>query len=309
MSEHEAVATATKGKRKRRVVRKRVDPWERRRTVDALLRLWDHRAVKIAVQFLAVVIAVAAIVLIAKLQTDAEARLARGEGAVPLQGATLIELRDGTHTVILQTDGRIDGLENLPLADQQTIRGVLAAQRIDAPAVLRPLLERRAAVLAATDPSAMSVIISPAWTVIGSDQPTFRWSTVPGAAQYRVRVYDEASSEVTASPVVRVTNWRPPRPLARDKTYLWRVTALGPAPANAESLTTPEARFLLVGVAEARRVDQLRLLYQARRLTLGVLYAGAGFRQEAEAELQALLNANPSAQAAQKLLRSVQDWQ
>jgi hypothetical protein len=71
----------------------------------------------------------------------------------------------------------------------------------------------------------------------------------------------------------------------------------------------PEAKFKVLEQAKAAELERARRQFAGSRLTLGLLYAQAGLLDEAEQELQALVNANRDSSAALKLLRSVKNAQ
>jgi hypothetical protein len=100
-----------------------------------------------------------------------------------------------------------------------------------------------------------------------------------------------------------------PQPLAHGEIYAWQVTAYNP---NGETTTSPappapEARFAVIDVNDAARIDQLQQMQPQSHLALGVAYAEAGAAIEAERELEALNAENRGAEPAARLLRAIRN--
>ncbi|HKX31474.1 MAG TPA: hypothetical protein VJ302_27555, partial [Blastocatellia bacterium] len=65
------------------------------------------------------------------------------------------------------------------------------------------------------------------------------------------------------------------------------------------------ARFRILSSAQLNELERAKQLYANSRLTLGVLYARMGLRDEAAAEFRTLLNSNPGSLVLEQLLHSV----
>ena len=116
-------------------------------------------------------------------------------------------------------------------------------------------------------------------------------------------IYDDQFNPVAESPSVNGLSWRPAAPLARGRVYTWQVRAITPTgTVTAPRPPAAEARFAVIGVAEAERIASLRAEVPASRLRLAVAYAQAGMMDAAEGELQALQKMNPGSPILSALL-------
>ena len=91
-------------------------------------------------------------------------------------------------------------------------------------------------------------LLGPFGDVISETRPEFSWQPLPGAIHYSVRIVDVGLHPVQHSPSLRKTVWRPRRPLRRDRTYLWQVTATlrGGSKVVASVPSASEARVRIV---------------------------------------------------------------
>lgn len=242
-----------------------------------------------------------------------DARPAASHGAAGRARANpsvVMALDDGGGKVTLSSAGELGGLEDLPRAMRQTIRGVLVAQNIERPRVLAGIVGETSALRGEGEGAAAFRPLAPARAVINDDRPTFRWAPLAGASSYQVQVVDAQNREVASSGQLPATasEWTPGQALARGEVYTWAVIAaargeqvISPAPSE------PEMRFKVLSAAEAR---ELSLLEKGSRshLARGVFYARAGMVEEAEGEFRQLVNQNPQSAAAAGLLRAVRSW-
>jgi hypothetical protein len=146
-------------------------------------------------------------------------------------------------------------------------------------------------------------VISPLATAVVEDTPVFRWTPLEGAT-YTVSVYDDQFRAVARSASLTATEWRPEKPLARGAAYRWEVRAVhGKQVESVPPPTEPEARFVILGAEDARRLTAARANLTSQ-LALGVLYANAGALDDARRELSgAAGSSDPKDKAvAEKLL-------
>ena len=145
-------------------------------------------------------------------------------------------------------------------------------------------------------------------TVVESQQPIFRWGELDGATSYVVNVYDVDYNEVARSPSLTSTEWKMPKSISleRGKVYIWQVTALrdrneivSPKP------PAPEAKFQVLEQANLDNLQDTRAKYPEFPLVLAILYAQAGLLEDAEQELERLLDDNPQSTVVQSLLHSL----
>ena len=146
-------------------------------------------------------------------------------------------------------------------------------------------------------------VLSPVAEPVLTDAPEFHWEALDGARAYRVQVFDPDYKLVASSPELAATSWTPDRPLERGKRYAWQVTAIrGASRVTAPQPPDPEARFEVVGAAEAGAIGQARQA-PASHLVLAMRYAHAGLCRDALAEIDALQAEN----AGSPLVRQMRD--
>jgi len=219
----------------------------------------------------------------------------------------IAELNDGEGRVILDQEGKLSGVESLPPAYHQMLKGALTSQRIERSSQLAGLARSGSPLMGGDEQGNQFSVTEPVGKVLLSDRPTFRWSPLPGATGYVVEVYDEKFNPVATSPQLTNDSWAPPQPLRRGTIYSWQVKAIkdgqefkSPRP------PAPQARFRILDRARANELARARRAYASSHLALGLLYARAGLLDEAERELRALQRANPDSAVAGRLLASVQ---
>ena len=140
-------------------------------------------------------------------------------------------------------------------------------------------------------------VLEPVGTAVVSDRPLFRWSsTLP----VEVEVFDERFQPVARSGPLTAREWSPPRPLPRDRTYIWQIVSadrrLAPVP------PLPDARFRIVSAEEARAIGEAE-----SGLELASRYAGAGALDDAARELERLLARGEDGDAVRRLRERVQN--
>jgi hypothetical protein len=149
-------------------------------------------------------------------------------------------------------------------------------------------------------------LLSPVGIVVETARPTFRWRPLSGAASYNIKIYDANLQTVAQSGPLATTSWTVPKPLARGQVYGWSVSALKDgAEITSPAPPAPEAKFQTLDQAKVEEIERARRDFGDSRIVLGLLYANAGLRAEAEREFRALAQANPDSPVAQKLWRSL----
>ena len=148
---------------------------------------------------------------------------------------------------------------------------------------------------------------APVGVVVETDQPDFRWRPLSAATAYQVTVADDRQNVVAQSGSITKMEWRPDKPLSRNQIYQWQVVALkdGQELAKAPDAGGASAKFQIISRKTYEQLERARQLYPGSPLTLGVLYAQAGFLEDAEAQFQALVKTNPRSSEARKLLADV----
>jgi hypothetical protein len=178
------------------------------------------------------------------------------------------------------------GLEALPGEQQQRVRAALEAGVAQPPKYMADLGGGSDVLMG--EPSGESFrLIEPLGTVTVSDRPTLRWEPLPGAEAYTVSLSDEVLRPVAESPSVSQTAWTPAQPLPRGRVYVWQVTAhRAERSVTAPAPPAPMARFRVLDEETARILDRLARERPNSHLLLGILYAQAGVRAEAENHLK-----------------------
>lgn len=226
---------------------------------------------------------------------------APGTLAQPQAGAVI---RDGTR-VISVTDGRFSGLEALAQSDRALLEKAWADNGIGEAASLRDVVGSRGVLLGGSAAPAAGKLLEPVGKVVENQQPILRWESVPGAS-YRVSLYDSNYDEVAASGWISAAEWQVPKALRRGARYSWQ---LGVRQNGAEfTLPAPpasEARFRVLGEQEEADISRVRSQSGDSHLVLGILYARAGLLDEAENELRALQDQNPTSEKIAALLSSI----
>lgn len=218
----------------------------------------------------------------------------------------IIALDDGRRRVALDNAGNVSGLDALAPGDRLAVRQALMTGRLAASPALSDVGGRNGSLMGQSEPGVSFAILDPVGRVVRTDRPVLRWAALPGASGYTVNVYDSNYRQVATSPRLQETVWATAEPLARGQTYSWQVTAARDGEqVLAPVAPAPEARFKVLGKAEADQLDRAQARDPQAHLTLGVLYARAGLLDDAERELRALAEANPKSSVARRLLQDV----
>ena len=170
------------------------------------------------------------------------------------------------------------------------------------PPFLADLAGRPEALMGAS-PASSFRLIEPLATAVVSDRPTFRWEPLAGAERYVVSISDEALRPVAVSGPLFGASWSPEAPLARGTTYVWQVTAQrGTQAVTAPAPPAPLAKIRVLDEETARLLDQTAATHPDSHLLLGILYAQAGARSEAEGHLSNVAPTDRHIQVAQRTL-------
>jgi Putative zinc-finger len=232
--------------------------------------------------------------------------------ASPLQSSegdasrVVAQLNDGAGRVVLDTEGKLSGVESLPPAYQRMLKDTLTSQRLAKSPLLAGLNRPGSSLMGGDKQGNTFSVTEPIGKVIVSDRPTFRWSKLEGAAGYVVEVYDEKFNLAAASPQLTDNSWRPSEPLKRGAIYSWQVKAIK----DGQEFRSPrppvmQARFRILDAGKANQLAQAKRAYASSHLMLGLLYAQAGLLEEAEQEFRALQKSNPDSALVKNLLSQI----
>lgn len=165
-----------------------------------------------------------------------------------------------------------------------------------------PIMVRDGETNAYTAPPAAPKPIGPIGRIVMSATPTFNWAAVDLAEAYRVRIYDEFGNMV-AEQLTKNTRLAFSKPLARGKTYAWRV---GVRFGEEDSYTqSGPAAFYVLSAQDFDSIKNVRTRLPGSHLALGAAYESAGLYEEAANEYRLLRRANPNSKLAKTLLDGV----
>lgn len=234
------------------------------------------------------------------------------EPSVPpqLAPAMVAQLNDGNGVLSLDQEGKLSGADNLPPIYQSLLKKALTSQRIERSSQLQGLTRASSTLMGSDNKAREFAVVEPVGSVVLSNQPAFRWSTLEGATSYVVEVYDDQFKLVASSPELTNRSWTVSQSLARGKVYSWQVKAIK----DGQEVTSPrppapQAKFRVLDQAKANEIVKAKRAYASSHLTLGLLYADAGLLREAEQEFRLLRRANPDSDVARNLLRQIQSLQ
>lgn len=215
------------------------------------------------------------------------------------------QVNDGGRVLTLDQEGKLSGADDLPSSYQNLVAKALSTQRIEKSAQLQGLTRPPSSLMGTDNQNDRFVVLAPAGTVLLTDKPAFRWSTLESATGYVVEVYDDQFKLVATSPQLTDASWT--TTLARGKVYSWQVKALK----DGQEFTSPrppapQAKFRILDQAKANELARAKRTHGNSHLTLALLYADAGLIQEAEQQLRLLRRANPNSPIVRALLRSLQ---
>jgi len=223
----------------------------------------------------------------------------------PQSTTVVAQLNDGGRVLTLDQEGKLSGADDLPLAYKSLVAKALSTQRIERSPELQGLTRPPSSLMSSDNQKDQFSVLEPAGSVLLTDKPAFRWSTLDGATSYVVEIYDEQFNLVSSSPQLSNSSWTTTLP--RGKVYSWQVKAIK----DGQEITSPrppapQAKFRVIDLAKANELARAKRAYGSSHLTLALLYADAGLLKEAEQELRLLRRTNPNSALVNKLLRQVQ---
>ncbi|MDQ3687799.1 MAG: hypothetical protein M3430_19665 [Acidobacteriota bacterium] len=219
----------------------------------------------------------------------------------------IITVNNGGERVDLSDQGQITGLRGASPELRSLVAGVLESGRIETDA-LEGVASRPGVTLKGASEEAQFEVLSPAGTVVMTDQPLFRWRAVPNATGYTVTVVRRGQVQAATSGMISDNEWRPPAGILRPGViYRWGVVATlaSGGEMSAPGATAPEARFRVLEPVKAERIGRLTARHSRSPLSLGVLFAREGLVDDAERQFELLYRQNPRSSVANKLLQSV----
>ena len=242
---------------------------------------------------------------VATAQTNLPSNEKQAEQTPPREEPLLV-LNDGSGPVIVNKRGRLEGFQELPPDLRESVERALATRRLRASPALKGWPTGAGSLRSEIEKKSTFAPLDPTDVVVESDRPTFHWSTLEGAREYVVTIYDSKLRQVGSSGPVNCTEWTTPKSLARGVTYSWQVstvkdgqTVVSPKP------PLPEARFRILDQSAEAALAKLKDSVGNSHLVLGIFYWKHGLIDKAEREFQLLTKANPNSPAAADLLKSI----
>lgn len=199
-----------------------------------------------------------------------------------------------------------DEIESIPAQYRAKFQRELADGRLSFPPEINQLSNQTGRLMSGGTEEIPFALSSPVGKIIQSNRPHFRWNKLAGAEAYIVSVYDENFNKVAESPQISAATWQIDKPLARNKIYLWQVTAIrGGEEIKSPVRPAPDAKFKVLDAGKSNEIEQAKRLHGNSNLLLGILYANAGLLNEAESEFQKFLKKNPKSELTGKFLKQV----
>jgi hypothetical protein len=187
------------------------------------------------------------------------------------------------------------GLATLAPDVQARVRTVLESSTLALPPAVRDLAGTTGTLMGGGAAEAPRVL-GPLATAVVADRPTFTWTPLPGADRHTLALFDDRLQPVGMPIVVTGGTHTLAAALPRGRVYTWQITAeqagrlaIAPAP------PAPPARFLVVDAATADLLARVEREQPGSHLLLGILYAQAGVRADAERHLAAVAPDDPHA--------------
>ena len=217
----------------------------------------------------------------------------------------LIALNDAGGQVILNQQGQLEGLQELPPDLKESVERALATRQLRASPALTGWPTGAGSLRGGHQQNTFAPL-EPTDVVVETDRPTFRWRALEGAGHYVVTIFDAQLREVGSSGPVTGTEWTTPNSLARGVTFSWQISATK----DGEKIVSPkpplpEARFRILDQRAVAALAKLKEFVGSSHLALGVFYWKHGLLEKSEREFQALAKANPNSTAATELLASI----
>lgn len=226
--------------------------------------------------------------------------------AVPSHGEPLIVLNDAGGQIVVNQQGHLEGLHELPPDLRESVGRALATRRLSASPALTGWSSGAGSLRGGLENQSTFAPLEPTDMVVETDRPTFRWQALESALDYVVTIYDAKLRQVGSSGPVTGTEWTTPNALERGVIYSWQITALK----DGKRVVTPkpplpEARFRILDQPATVQLTKLKETARSSHLIMGLFYWKHGLIAESEREFQALAQANPNSAAVKELLANL----
>lgn len=223
----------------------------------------------------------------------------------------LVTIREKSGATEIKTDGTVlvKGKVPLPSHLAKLVRDFIVKGSVQptkstviAMATLDSVRMESALRSAHAEESSKPVPLSPVLTAVRSVRPTLRWTGVPNAEGYVVRVADRSDRIVWEGDVGTQTQVTlPPGALKRGRVYFWQVEAF----VEGQSLLSPIVGFWVIGEKDLSKVQAAERKYRSSVLVLASIYSAYGLYEEALAQIEQLKAMNPDNPFVKAMLQNL----
>jgi hypothetical protein len=228
--------------------------------------------------------------------------------AVPVASAPRATSTPAAATSVQTHDTQLaDELAALPSDLRASVSDAIQQGRLQLPPDVRRVHDRTVAFSQPAESNTGFSLSGPFGEATSDARPKFTWQPLAGAIGYTVAIVDQGLRPVQHSPALRATTWRPRRPLAHGRTYLWQVTATlrGGSKVVASSPSPSEATLRILPRKLTEQFAHFQRSHRDAHLVLGILYSQAGMVTEGTNELGRVPPGDPSSEVARRLLQSL----
>lgn len=218
----------------------------------------------------------------------------------------LVTLQDHGQRILIAKNGRSELLQGLPIGLRVAVINAAEKGELEIPASVKSLGGQRRPLAGGPGAAAGFSLVRPIATAVRNNGTVFQWTPRAGASRYRVLVASTQTGEVVASETTKdaKTSWQPEAPLVAGQSYQWEVEALRGEEVleRAPRPPLPEARFTVLSEESQREFEQVAKAHGGSHLVVAIAAARAGLLIEAEKELRALAQENPTSKLPEDLL-------
>jgi hypothetical protein len=223
---------------------------------------------------------------------------------------SFVRLKDGGRDLRITRSGDLDQFAHLSQPIRDAVKEAATQGRVQVPAEIAALVGRTSRLAGAAPEGGPAFrVLAPIATALRAGVPEFRWTTVPEATAYRIRVADTATGEIVMTGTIPGTQavWTPAESLKAGATYEWEIEALRGEQvlAKAPEPPQPEARFAVISDAKRLELEQIQEGARGSHLVSGVAAVQAGLLDDAVAEFDELAKENPESEIPKRLIEQI----
>jgi hypothetical protein len=213
---------------------------------------------------------------------------------VPAPPPVVAQLRDGSGTFQLDSNGVLHAPSTLDAPDQMALTEALKSRSLPLAAMPSDLAAPPGTLLGPSKPDEFSPL-APLSITVYTDRPQFRWQGLEGALTYELQIFDAEFRDVDASGKIQATEWTPVKPLARGALYQWQVNAYRAHDSTrTPTPPAPDARFRVLNSESFQKIEAARAMQE--HFLAAILLAKAGMKEETRKEMDAVAVLNPGSE-------------